>query len=153
MAQERSVTPISGRSTPVYRMPRQNLEDGMYVASAINTVRSSLTPTFEGIDTKDKGYRRYVASVERALASFETTQQEWADYISFLGRLLKALQTRPNDIHIIPESQTVSLRLAQCLSPALPSGVHQKTLEVYAFVFSILKVNQIDLRNFKADFD
>ena len=151
MAQERSGTPISGRSTPVHRIPRQNLEDGMYVASAMCTVRSSLTFTLEGVDTKDKGYRRYVASVERALASFETTQQEWADYISFLGRLLKALQTRPKDIHIIPESQTVSLRLAQCLSPALPSGVHQKALEVYAFVFSILKVNRIGLRSFKTD--
>src|SRR5215469_8590502 len=149
MAQERSVTPISGRSTPVYRIPRQNLEDGMYVASVICTVRSSLTPALEGVDTKDKGYRRYVASVDRALASFETTQQEWADYISFLGRLLKALQTRPNDIHLIPESQTVALRLAQCLSPVLPSGVHQKALEVYAFVFSILKVNRIGLLKFQ----
>jgi hypothetical protein len=122
----------------------------MYVASVVRTVRSSLTPTFEGVDTKDKGYRRYVASVERALASFDTTQQEWADYISFLGRLLKALQTRPNDLHIIPESQAVSLRLAQCLSPALPSGVHQKALEVYAFVFSILKVSQIGLGNLQS---
>lgn len=142
MAQERSVTPISGRSTPVHRISRQNLGDGMYVASTLCTVRYSLTVSLEGVDTKDKGYRRYVANVERALASFETTQQEWADYISFLGRLLKALQTRPNDVHIIPESQTVSLRLAQCLSPSLPSGVHQKVLEVYGFVFSILKVNR-----------
>jgi len=105
------------------------------------TVRSLLIPAIEGVDTKDKGYRRYVAGVERVLASFETTQQEWADYISFLGRLLKALQARPNDIRVIPESQNVALHLAQCLSPALPSGVHQKALEVYAFVFSIFKVN------------
>ena len=124
----------------------------MYVASAMCTVRYSLTRALEGVDTKDKGYRRYAASVERALASFDTTEQDWADYISFLGRLLKSLQTRPNDVHIIPESQTVSLRLAQCLSPALPSGVHQKALEVYAFVFSILKVSRIGLPSFKADF-
>ena len=32
----------------------------------------------------------------------------------------------------------MALRLAQCLHPNLPSGVHQKTLEVYSTVFSIL---------------
>ena len=30
----------------------------------------------------------------------------------------------------------ISNRLAQCLNPGLPSGVHQKTLEVYSFIFS-----------------
>lgn len=38
---------------------------------------------------KDKGFRRYAAGVERALALWDTAQQEWADYISFLARLLK----------------------------------------------------------------
>jgi hypothetical protein len=38
---------------------------------------------------KDKGFRRYAAGVERALALWDSAQQEWADYISFLGRLLK----------------------------------------------------------------
>lgn len=39
---------------------------------------------------KDKSFRRYASSVERALSLWDTAQQEWADYISFLGRLLKA---------------------------------------------------------------
>jgi hypothetical protein len=38
---------------------------------------------------KDKQYRKYQAGVERVLSIFETTLQEWADYISFLNRLLK----------------------------------------------------------------
>lgn len=38
---------------------------------------------------KDKNYRRYASSVERALSLFDNALQEWADYISFLGRLLK----------------------------------------------------------------
>lgn len=38
---------------------------------------------------KDKIYRRYASGVERALSLFDTALQEWADYISFLGRLLK----------------------------------------------------------------
>lgn len=38
---------------------------------------------------QDKSSRRYASAVERALSLFDTTLQEWADYISFLGRLLK----------------------------------------------------------------
>jgi len=38
---------------------------------------------------KDKAFRKYASGVDRALALFETALQEWADYISFLNRLLK----------------------------------------------------------------
>lgn len=38
---------------------------------------------------KDKAYRRYAAAVDKALLLFETALEEWADYISFLNRLLK----------------------------------------------------------------
>lgn len=39
--------------------------------------------------SKDKAFRRYASGVERSLSLFDTALQEWADYISFLGRLLK----------------------------------------------------------------
>ncbi len=94
--------------------------------------------TLEEGPRKDKGYRRYASNVERALSLFDTALQEWADYIAFLGRLLKALQSKPSDTTDIPHNALVAKRLAQCLAPMLPSGVHQKTLEVYAYVFSVL---------------
>jgi hypothetical protein len=93
-----------------------------------------------GANLKDKHYRRYALGVERALSTFDTAQQEWADYISFLSRLLKALQAHPPESHIVPDSQTVATRLSQCLNPTLPSGVHQKALEVYAFAFTTIGV-------------
>lgn len=40
----------------------------------------------------------------------------------------------------MPHKALVAKRLAQCLDPTLPSGVHQKALEVYAYVFSTLDV-------------
>lgn len=62
--------------------------------------------------------------------------EEWADYISFLGKLNKALKsyTYPN----IPRAEQIATRLAQCLDQNLPSGVHQKTLEVYNSVFDVV---------------
>ncbi|CRG84598.1 Protein dopey [Talaromyces islandicus] len=88
---------------------------------------------------KDKNYRRYASTVERALSLFDTTLQEWADYISFLSRLLKALQSHPPDLPVVPHKVTVAKRLAQCLNPSLPSGVHQKALEVYTYIFGLIK--------------
>ncbi|KAF1970356.1 cellular morphogenesis regulator dopa [Bimuria novae-zelandiae CBS 107.79] len=108
----------SGRSSPSPRVTRNNTEDAL--------------------QKKDKSFRRYAQGVDRALALWDTAQQEWADYISFLGRLLKALQSHPPETTVIPHSDAVALRLAQCLNPTLPSGVHQKALEVYSYIFATI---------------
>ncbi|KAI7517985.1 hypothetical protein KC316_g20568, partial [Hortaea werneckii] len=111
----RSASPASsGRSSPVPRS-RRAVEDGLYKA--------------------DKSLRRYAALIERALSTWETSPQEWADYIAFLGRLLKAIQSQPKETPFLPHTATVTSKLAQCLNPALPSGVHQKAIEVYAYIF------------------
>ncbi|KAJ6160966.1 hypothetical protein N7470_004362 [Penicillium chermesinum] len=106
---------------------------------------SSLTRTrLQGREVslkKDKSYRRYASSVERALSLFDSALQEWADYISFLSRLLKALQNHPPDQPVVPHKVLVSKRLAQCLNPSLPSGVHQKALEVYTYIFGLIKLD------------
>lgn len=119
----------------------------------------------EDAPPRDKNYRKYASGVERALSLFDTALQEWADYISFLNRLLKvscpplfptpplparradpsspcprqqALQARPSSVSAIPSKAIVAKRLSQCLNPSLPSGVHQKALEVYSYVFSVI---------------
>lgn len=57
----------------------------------------TLTVLFSEPLRKDKSYRRYASSVERALSLFDTALQEWADYISFLSRLLKVDLSRPDE--------------------------------------------------------
>lgn len=83
----------------------------------------------------DKSLRRYASNIERALSTWEVSPEEWADYIAFLARLLKAIQAHPKEVPLLPHSSSISTRLAQCLNPALPAGVHQKALEVYSYVF------------------
>ncbi|KAL0242321.1 hypothetical protein I308_105950 [Cryptococcus tetragattii IND107] len=85
----------------------------------------------------DSKYKRFKQQVDKALQSFESVN-EWADFISFLSRLLKTLQTPSPPYHEIPRKLIVSKRLAQCLNPALPSGVHQRALDVYSHIFSII---------------
>ncbi|KAM8847355.1 protein DOP1A isoform 1-T1 [Synchiropus picturatus] len=84
----------------------------------------------------DSKYRNYVAAVDKALKNFEYSS-EWADLISALGKLNKVLQNN-SKYNVVPKKLTIGKRLAQCLHPALPSGVHRKALETYEIIFKII---------------
>uniref|UniRef100_A0A1A9UIY9 Uncharacterized protein n=1 Tax=Glossina austeni TaxID=7395 RepID=A0A1A9UIY9_GLOAU len=79
-------------------------------------------------------YRTYMSNIDKALKNFEYSS-EWADLISALGKLSKAISSN-TQYQIIPRRIKISKRLAQCMHPALPSGVHLKALETYAVIFS-----------------
>jgi hypothetical protein len=85
----------------------------------------------------DPEYRRYAQTIERALLTFDSVA-EWADFISFLSRLHKALISTAIPYLEIPHKLQIAKRLAQGLNPALPNGVHQRTLEVYRDIFKLL---------------
>ncbi|WRT65559.1 uncharacterized protein IL334_002504 [Kwoniella shivajii] len=85
----------------------------------------------------DAKYKKYALAVDKSLQAFESIN-EWADFISFLSRLLKTLQTPSPSYPEVPRKLIVSKRLAQCLNPALPAGVHQRALDVYAYIFSTI---------------
>ena len=56
----------------------------------------------------------------------------------------KSFQAYPQ-FPIIPRKQLVAKRLAQCLNPGFPAGVHQKTLEVYAFILKTIGVKYLSI--------
>lgn len=83
--------------------------------------------------SNDLNFKRFTSALESALALFDTVN-EWADVIGFLSKISKILVSYAQ-FSIVPRKMLVAKRLAQCLNPALPSGVHQKTLEVYGLIF------------------
>ncbi|BGP07694.1 Protein dopey-1 [Rhodotorula toruloides] len=89
----------------------------------------------------DPKYRKYSAAVEKTLQSFDQVN-EWADFITFLAKLLKTLQASPQYPQI-PHKLTVAKRLSQCLNPALPTGVHQRALDVYTHILSTIGPDQL----------
>lgn len=99
--------------------------------------------------TKNKKYEQLVG---KTLALFESLE-EWADYIAFLSKLQKVLQSFTNSdeqegdeqLFFVPHAKEVSYRLALCLSPTLPNGVHQKTLNIYEFILENLNPQQLNL--------
>ncbi|CAG9824126.1 unnamed protein product [Phaedon cochleariae] len=90
---------------------------------------------------KDSKYRLYVAAVDKALKNFEYTS-EWADLISALGKLNKVLLSYTK-FPVIPRRIKISKRLAQCMHPALPSGVHLKALETYDIIFRCMGTKRL----------
>lgn len=41
----------------------------------------------------------------------------------------------------IPQKLWVGKRLAQCMNPALPTGVHQRALDVYSHILAVIGVS------------
>nr|XP_022916081.1 protein dopey-1 homolog isoform X1 [Onthophagus taurus] len=95
---------------------------------------------------KDSKYRMYVAAVDKALKTFELSS-EWADLIAALGKLNKVLLSYTK-FPVIPRRIKISKRLAQCMHPALPSGVHLKALETYDIIFKSMGTNRLSLELF-----
>ncbi|XP_012945131.1 protein dopey-1 [Aplysia californica] len=89
----------------------------------------------------DSKYRSYITHVEKALRNFEYTS-EWADLISALAKLNKVLLSHMK-YPVIPKKVTIGKRLAQCLHPALPSGVHLKALETYDIIFKCIGTQRL----------
>ena len=83
--------------------------------------------------TRDRNFKRFREEFQSVLVNFERAQ-EWADLIRYLQQLQKTL-TRHSSMPIIPDKVLVAKRLYQCLNPALPSGVHERTLETIELIF------------------
>lgn len=56
---------------------------------------------------------------------------------SCISLVFQALQSNLK-YSLLPRRLLISKRLAQCLHPALPSGVHLKALETYEIIFKIV---------------
>eukprot|EP01134_Creolimax_fragrantissima_P003076 CFRG3076T1 len=103
---------------------------------------SSLSLDIEEKYLEENKYKHFETSVGKCLKASEQAR-EWADLISFLGRLNKVLQVAPEHYTFVPHKHMVSRRLAQCLNASLPAGVHLKAIEVYQIIFKRLGPIQI----------
>ncbi|KAL5370029.1 Dop1p-like protein [Cryptosporidium parvum] len=87
-------------------------------------------------------FKKYENEIHSILQSFEKAQ-EWADLSNCLQRLNRCISKEFCDIPGVPLKETISKRLAQCLNPSLPSGVHTKALETYGGIFGKIGKNEL----------
>ncbi|XP_072162239.1 protein DOP1 homolog isoform X2 [Bemisia tabaci] len=89
----------------------------------------------------DSKYKVYITAVDKALKNFEYST-EWADFVSALAKLNKVIQSH-SKFPVIPRKIKISKRLAQCMHPTLPSGVHKKALDTYNTIFKCIGTNRL----------
>ncbi|RVD91949.1 dopey-like leucine zipper transcription factor [Tubulinosema ratisbonensis] len=76
---------------------------------------------------------KFKLELKKKLDAFKSAK-EWSDFISLLSSLDRTLNSyKPDKIY---DLDLLVKRLTQCLSPALPAGVHTKCLETYQIVFN-----------------
>ncbi|KAG1754714.1 Dopey, N-terminal-domain-containing protein [Suillus paluster] len=105
-------------------------------AAAVDPTKSSTRDKLHQTYASDPKYKKYTQQVEKCLNAFDNVH-EWADCIAFLKQLLKTFQSYMQ-FKEIPYKLIVAKRLSQCLNPALPTGVHQRALDVYTHILSVL---------------
>ena len=67
-----------------------------------------------------------------ALAAFDRAKEwEWSDLIKWLELVKSIIESFPNFDFEDPEKYLLYKRLAQCLNPNLPPGLHYNTLRIY----------------------
>ncbi|KAJ9474697.1 Protein dopey [Pseudozyma hubeiensis] len=134
----KSVLPAPPSTVSPKARPRTSITDSNHLWKTTAAKRAEIDWALqtERALYSDAKFKKYLALVERTLASFDNVS-EWADFISFLARLHKAIQAYPT-YNAIPRKLIVAKRLAQCLNPALPSGVHQRALDVYHHILSTI---------------
>ncbi|OMJ15705.1 Protein dopey-1 [Smittium culicis] len=122
------------------------LDEGYDLATNINFQNGSPNKNYTHNFQNNPGFIKYAQTVEKNLLTFEYVT-EWADITAFLSKLAKVFSSF-EAFNIIPEKDIVAKRLAQCLNPALPTGVHQKALSVYDQIFKKIGKAQLnhDLR-------
>lgn len=82
---------------------------------------------------KQSKFRSFHNDIEKELASFDRVK-EWADLVQCLKRVDQVLD-KYSQFPVIPVKLTFCKRMAQCLNPSLPSGVHVQTLKTFSKIF------------------
>ncbi|KAG9313948.1 Dopey, N-terminal-domain-containing protein [Chiua virens] len=111
-------------------------DSGTGAGSAQPSTKTGERAAAQQLFSSDPKYKKYTLQVEKCLNTFDNVH-EWADSVAFLKQLLKTFQSYLQ-FKEIPYKLIVAKRLSQCLNPALPTGVHQRALDVYIHILSVL---------------
>lgn len=75
--------------------------------------------------------RAAARDVQAVLKAFDGAR-EWPDVMKCITRLQRTLEAKKHErFPDVPDKLSVGKRLAQCLHPSLPAGIHLTALDVY----------------------
>ena len=87
----------------------------------------------------------YSKSLRNALTSFEKAKEwHWSDLIKWLKKVEGVVTKWSSKARSVPELTLLAKRLAQCLNPVLPQGLHTNTLQIYDLLLGNKAVGPLD---------
>ena len=86
-------------------------------------------------DTKE--FKKFEKALNNILSS-SAGAASWSDLLSFTKEIFKILEDKKEKLNfaLITDKITISKRLAQCLNPECPSGVHEVVINIYYMIFN-----------------
>ena len=90
-----------------------------------------------------KDFKKFEKSLNNILSS-SSGAASWSDLLPFTKEVRQLIEKKKEDINfaLISEKNTLSKRLAQCLNPECPGGVHEVVINIYSTILqNILSKN------------
>ena len=94
--------------------------------------------------SESKEFKKFEKALNNILYS-SAGAASWSDLLSFTKEIYKILDDKKDKLNfgIISDKNTLSKRLAQCLNPECPGGVHEVVINIYDMIFqNILSKNE-----------
>ena len=93
--------------------------------------------------SENKEFKKFDKNLTNILSS-SSGAASWSDLLPFTKEILQLLEKRKDDFDFsfLTDRITLSKRLAQCLNPECPGGVHEVVIKIYTIIFqNILSKN------------
>ena len=93
--------------------------------------------------SENKEFKKFDKNLTNILSS-SSGAASWSDLLPFTKEILQLLEKRKDefDFSFLTDRITLSKRLAQCLNPECPGGVHEVVIKIYTIIFqNILSKN------------
>lgn len=133
---------ISGRTTPEQR--RRSARGECHLPLITNVKRQQLPcwPVMAGTRSMRLRLTNVCSRLRVSMSGLilSPSSQSYSRWETDVVANIQTLQTPSPAYTEIPRKVIVAKRLAQCLNPALPAGVHARALDVYAHIFSMIGV-------------
>ena len=93
--------------------------------------------------TENKEFKKFDKNLTNILSS-SSAAASWSDLLPFTKEVLQLFEKKKDDFNFafLTERNTLSKRLAQCLNPECPGGVHEVVINIYSIILkNILSKN------------
>ena len=94
--------------------------------------------------SETKEFKKFEKALSNILYS-SSQAASWSDLLSFTKEIFKQLDDKKDKLNfgLISDKNSLSKRLAQCLNPECPGGVHEVVINIYDIIFQniLLKNN------------